>query len=258
MIRTELFAPLLAVDADSVIAAIIAIFSVIGWIIKVVSSSQQTPAAPVKGANPKPVNRPKSIDDEINIFLEEVGKPGTDAKRPAEAGQRARGERKRGPQERSRGAAPARPVPASPSQRRKATTSIGRELRQPEGEPSAPRSPAEKSAGRMSRPGEAIANRSSPASGNLGNQVQQHLQQYMADRISTQVSNDLSPRIAETVAAHLGTVDPPPGAATVARPPTHPLLIAMRNPESVRQGMLISLILGPPVSRGGQRSPLAR
>lgn len=258
MFPNELPAPVLAVDADSVIAAIIAIFSVIGWIMKVVAGSQQGQAAPVKGAKPKPVNRPKSIDEEISIFLEESGKPGAEAKRPAEGSERPRGDRKRSPVERDRGSASPRPTPASQSQRRKGTTSIARDLRQPSGESPAPRPQPEKPAGRHARPGEAIANRSSPVSANLGSQVQQHLQQYMAERISTQVSQDLSPRIAETVAAHLGTVDPPPGAATVARQPAHPLLLAMRNPETVRQGMLIGLILGPPVARGGLQIPRAR
>ena len=70
------FAPVLA-DHDAVIAVIVALITVVGWIANLISNkNQKTPPA---ANRPRPPARPRDerLQKEINIFMEETGKPGS-------------------------------------------------------------------------------------------------------------------------------------------------------------------------------------
>jgi hypothetical protein len=213
------FVPILA-DAEAVIAAIVILVTIIGWVANLVSNKNQK--GPPVANRPRPPARPRDdrLQEEISIFIEDAG------------GQRSR--------QGSRGGATARPGPAA---------------RNPQGKrPAAP--PQPKKPPRRPRPGEEISTRHAPVTETLGTGVKQHVSQTMSERVSQEVQQRLAPRVEEKVAEDLGT--PVTTGATRASlpadpapPPIKPERFAelLRNRTGVQQAIVLNLILSPPAYR---------
>lgn len=219
--------PVLAVDLDTIIFLLAGLFGVISWLYKVLTGQANQPQV---GNRPRPPVKPRDpqVQREIDIFLEDVApgrRPQAGPARPAE------------PVRPPVAAPPRKPVPrparlAKPREAAKAQAA-------PAGRPQAP----EKTA--RVRPGQEVAQRAAPGSRDLGAGVQQHLQQYMAEKISKEVSQHLPNRVQASVAEHLGSAAPatPPPTPQVA--PAARIAAMMRNPESMRQAMIVSMVLAP-------------
>lgn len=210
--------PLLFADADAIVTIIAIVIGIISWIIKVISNAKQA-GPPVAQKGRAPVRpRDDRLSQEISIFLEESAKPGADS-RPSKA--------------------PARPAQRPPPAAAKSAK------RRPAAAP--PEQPAKKPPRRLV-PGEEVASRHLEPKRDLGDTVRKHVQEHLADNVAKEVSQHLKSRIGESVAEHLGTSGTP---APSSAPPTskaQSLVQSLRNPETLRQGMIINLILSRPRS----------
>lgn len=82
-------------------------------------------------------------------------------------------------------------------------------------------------------------------SSNLGAGLREHVSTYMqSDRVDKEVRKDLQSQIAAAVQADLGA-RPASATAGIATPP-HPLLLLLRDPQGIRQAILVQEILKPP------------
>lgn len=216
------FVPILA-DHDAIIAVVVALITVVGWIANLISNKNQK--APPAANRPRPPARPRDerLQQEINIFMQDSGKPGsrtTTAARPAAAKPRQVAS---GPQAKSR------PVVAAP-------------VKKP------PRRP---------RPGEEIANRQAPVTDKLGSGVKQHLSQHMTERVEHDAQQRLGSRVAETVEQDLGPATTSGSRSNRPMPAPPPAALPglaagyadlLRNPATLRQAIILNLILAPPVA----------
>jgi hypothetical protein len=212
------FVPILA-DAEAVIAVIVILVTIIGWVANLVSNKNQK--GPPVGNRPRPPARPRDerLQEEISIFIEDAG------------GQRSR--------QGSRGVSTARQPAAS---------------RNPPGK-RPPASPPKKPA-RRPRPGEQMATRQAPVTETLGTGVKQHVSQTMTERVSREVQQRLAPRVEEKVAEDLGPLVTT-GAARAASSPAPALprvgperfAELLRNRSGVQQAIVMNLILSPPAYR---------
>jgi hypothetical protein len=212
------FVPILA-DAEAVIAVIVILVTIIGWVANLVSNKNQK--GPPVANRPRPPARPRDerLQEEISIFIEDAGR------------QRSR--------QGSRPGAAARQTPASRNPPAKRPAAVP------------PKKPA-----RRPRPGEELATRHAPVTETLGTAVKQHLSQSMSERVSQEVQQRLAPRVEEKVAEDLG---PPvtTGAARAASspgpalPPVRPERFAdlLRNRSGMQQAIVMNLILSPPAYR---------
>jgi hypothetical protein len=216
MTSTALHIPVLAA-ADSVWAAVVILITIIGWIANLVSNKNQK--GPPVATRPRPPARPRDdrLQQEINIFIEEVG------------GKKSR---------------PAPGRPAAPA------------ARQTAGGKSRPAVPSGRPPARRPRPGEEIATRQAPITETLGTGVKRHVSQQMADRVAKEVQQRLAPRVEEKVAQDLGTplnTGAAPSAVTVlpaARAERFAELL--RNRSGMQQAIVMNLILSPPLARTRQ------
>src|SRR5262245_32610537 len=151
--------PLLA-DVEKILGAVVVIFWIVGWLIKLVATQNQK--NPPVANRPRPPARPRDerLQEEIDIFIQEVSPQRTPPRRPA-------------PQSARPAPPPARPTP--PTARRKPIVAT-------------PAPPAPPKPPRRVRPGEEIATRAAPVTQDLGTGVKQHLTQYMADKVSQEVA----------------------------------------------------------------------
>jgi hypothetical protein len=214
-------APIFAADADAIIAVIVALITIVGWIANLVSNKNQK--GPPVANRPRPPVRPRDdrLQQEINIFIEEAGpqrarpapqRPVIPASRPVAGGQRAPAQGKARP-----------PAPAKPARR--------------------------------PRPGDEIATRHAPVSESLGAGVKQHLSQQMTERVAQEAQQRLQSRVEQKVELDLGpaVTAGPSGRATPA-PPAQPVersarfASLLRNPASLQQAIVVNLILSPPAS----------
>jgi hypothetical protein len=209
------FVPILA-DAEAVIAAIVILVTIIGWVANLVSNKNQK--GPPVANRPRPPARPRDarLQEEISIFIEDAG------------GQRSR--------QGSRGGASARQAPAT---------------RSPQGK-RAQAPPQSKKPSRRPRPGEEISTRQAPVTETLGTGVKQHVSQTMSERVSQEVQQRLAPRVEEKVAQDLGTPVTTgatrPALSADSPPPVRPERFAelLRNRTGVQQAIVLNLILSPP------------
>jgi hypothetical protein len=219
--------PLLAFDENTIVGMVVAVIWVLVWLVKLVTgqNARDTPAAP----RPRPAARPRDekLQDEIDVFLEEVG-----------------GKRK------NQGTRPAARPPAP------AKAAAGKKPAQ--------RPPANKAApplARRVRPGQEISTRhiEDPAK-KVGDRVQQHLQRHMAERVTRETATHLPHQVDRSVVEHLGATTAAGPSAAAAAQPAGPadatavprgakLAELFRNPATVRQAMVVSLILSPPPGR---------
>ncbi|MGQ0634331.1 MAG: hypothetical protein ACT4QC_06965 [Planctomycetaceae bacterium] len=215
MYHLTAFAPLLAVDLDTLIPILIAV----GWLISVIvkMASGQAQKGPPVANRPRAPARPRDdkLQQEIDIFIQEVS--GRKPSRPTVA--TPTGSQKPAPKP------PVKAPPATP-----AAKAALRGATPPKALP--PARPARPP--RRVKPGAEMASRQAPVSSGLGNHVRQHLKDYMAEKVSVQVAEDL------------GAPQPATAPAPVAEPKFVELL---RSPANLRQAMVLNLILAPPPAR---------
>lgn len=221
--------PLAAFDVDTVIGFVFVVFWVIAWLFKLATGqAQKGPPVPNR---PRPPVRPRDekLQEEIDIFIQEVG-PKKAVRRP--------------PTSAARPAMPVRPAPTGQKPKP-----------QPEKAPASARP-----APRRVRPGEEIATRHMPDTDqNMGAGVKKHLAQHMAERVTQEAAAYLQPKVEQSVAEHLGrpttgVTQPAPAApgTGASRPATRSgggFSELFQNPSSLRQAMVVSLILSPPPGR---------
>jgi hypothetical protein len=210
------YVPILA-DAEAVIAVIVILVTIIGWVANLVSNKNQK--GPPVANRPRPPARPRDdrLQEEISIFIEDAG------------GQRSR--------QGSRGGGAARQAPAP---------------RNPPGK-RPPAAPQPKKPGRRPRPGEDIATRQAPVTETLGTGLKQHVSQSMTERVTQEVQQRLAPRVEEKLAEDLGTpvTTGAARAASTPGPAIKPERFAdlLRNRTGVQQAIVMNLILSPPAYR---------
>jgi len=213
-------APLLLADFDSIIGILFVVFWIVAWVLKLVAShAQKGPPATVR---PKPANRggDDRLQEEIDIFIKEVNPKKTSRRPPA--------------------AQP--PVPVKANRSRKPPLKSATESGVPAAE------------SKRSKPGQSISQRHIPTGEKLGEGVQQHLQQHMRERVAREAAVFVGDSVDQSVEQHLGQPTAPglgnlAAAPTPGAPKPHRLVESLRNPASLRQGMVLSLILGPPPGR---------
>ncbi|MBS0263671.1 MAG: hypothetical protein JSS02_17140 [Planctomycetes bacterium] len=209
---------LLLAAGDGVAAVVVAVITIIGWIIKL-ANSQKTKAPPVS-SRPRPAARPRDtrVAEEINIFVED---------------------NTRGSQRPNRQATPpARPQPVS--------NKASRRQQQQQG-----------GGKRKARPGEELSRRHAPVAENLGGGVSQHLRQHMPERVEKQAEQRVAPHVDEKVAADLGAAVATsttsllggPNPAAMVKSPAARMAELLRTPAGMQQAVVMNLILSPPPGR---------
>lgn len=251
-------------DAEGVMTVMFALFAIVSWVIKLVNAAKGEPEAP---ANKPKAPRPRSLEDEIANFLKEVNTRKGEGAQPAAPADRRQAaevifEDRPAPfQPIEPRPAAARPVEARPAAKRPAKPATAGSAGGKTGKgqrPAKPSNPKAESADRTTKPlgSQAVAGaekRVAAHASELGQGVQQHLKSHMAERIGQMVTQDMAPRISESVASHLGSVSGSPGAATVAKVPQHPLVAELRQPQTLQKALVASLILAPPRALASRR-----
>ncbi len=216
--------PVLAVKEDAIVAVIVFVITVIGWIMKLAGSKTQK--GPPVANRPRPPVRPRDdkLQQEISIFMED------------NAGRRNKG-------------TPSRPSPAA---------TRPQQQNSPQGKRRSAGTAAPVSR-KKGRPGEEIASRQAPVAQNLGTGVKQSLSQHMTDRVAQETQQRLAPRVEEQVGLDLGnsvtsgsarpSLATPPRAAESPRAERFAELL--RSPAGVQQAIVLNLILSPPPGRTG-------
>ena len=197
-------------------------------------------------AEPAPApRRDNPFRNEIEAFLEDVGR-----RRSPSGGPPQRGEAERGAV--STGPPPARPVvrqqpPKSMSVPLQRTA--GSSVRTKSEPPKAVAQAAPQTA--APRPGAEMALRKAPVSDDLGAQIRAHLSHYLdSSQLSQRAKADLGSAVDRAVREHLGnaTAGGPQGQESLnaAAEAGAPFLALLRNPSGVRNAILINEILGRP------------
>jgi hypothetical protein len=231
-----------------------ALFLIVGGILKKVAESREK-AERMKSATKPPVNptatlpkRDNQFRNEIEAFLEEVGRKRTGREQP----QGPVAERRNAPVEPPRARPVSRPEPMKslPPVVPTATSVRAKPAPPKAAVPPSPTAPAPQ------RPGSEIASRKSPVSDDLGAQIRAHLAQYVdSSRMSQRAQADLGNAVERAVRQHLGQTatsgagDNDERLAAVSA--SSPIASLLRDSTSVRQAMVINEILGRP--KGLQR-----
>jgi len=229
--------PILAFGFDDIGTIIAIVIGLIVWLFNVVNQKKQPPP-PVRPQR-KPAQRPAGADrlsNEIDRFLREVG------------GAKQAGGRK--PQQEpsdielveevvSRKPPPPRRNNPQPRPPRRVATTVDDEP------PKRRRKPL----------GSEITQRHISDPNELGSEVREHLSDYMEDsRIDESVESHLGHNISESVAQHLGTTSTKPTSEN--RPSTDAaqnIVALLQNPAGVRQAILLSEVLSPPLASRQKR-----
>lgn len=226
-----MFPPIVAIEVDTILGFVFVVVWVIAWLFKLATG--QTQKGPPVPNRPRPPARPRdeNLQDEIDIFIQEVGPKKATRRPPAATG---------------RPPATAKPGTAGPK---------------PQPQPAKTSAPATRPAPRRVRPGEEISSRRMPdTEQSMGAGVKQHLSQHMAERVSKEAAAYLQPKVEQSVTEHLGRsttagvaqLTVPAPATAVSRNAMHSgggFTELFQNPTSLRQAMVISLILSPPPGR---------
>ena len=202
-------APVMAVGGGELVPLIMFAVFAISWVLKLITSNKQPAEAPVRRPG-KPVRpREERVEDEIDIFIQEV-----DQQRQQQPQQRPRQQPTRPPAKaRSARRRPEPPPPAPPPTRRR----VGEEMeRKPLGDPKL-------GGGVRSAAGGIVAGE---------RQLDRGVEQHLSDRIE------------QSVERHLGTFSGNTVVKAQATPASR--LRLMLRSGSARQAILLNEILSPP------------
>jgi hypothetical protein len=205
---------------------------------KVAESREKTIRAnTVSKTPPTPPKKDNPFRNEIEAFLEEVGKRRAGGERPG------RPSNDRGPSD----VATTKTLPPKIEPTRKPVTlrpATASERNKPE-----PIKTVLVPAGPPARPGDEIAARKAPGSEDLGKQIRSHVATYLdASRMAVQTQSDLGNGVERTVRQHLGetvNVANKEQSADTAMDGSQ-IVALLRNASSVRTAIVINEILGPP------------
>jgi hypothetical protein len=227
--------------------AIFAAVMLLGSILKKVAENREK-AMRSNTPNPNtgtktPPTAPKKDNpfrNEIEAFLEEVGKRRATGERPG-----------RPPGDRSPREVVLTKVPPSPQTGSVRKAVVLRPVASGDREKTEPPKTVVVPSGPSGRPGNEIAARKAPGSEDLGKQIRSHLAQYLdSSRMATQTQNDLGNTVQRTVRQHLGDTmtagDSAPNAAAATQSEGSVIAASLRNPSRVRSAIVINEILGPP------------
>ncbi|HET6323052.1 MAG TPA: hypothetical protein VFG04_00015 [Planctomycetaceae bacterium] len=195
------------------------------------NTAGKVPPAPAKKDNP--------FRNEIEAFLEEVGKRRT----VGGPGGRPAGDRVANDALLAKTVAPPR---IEPPRKPVMLRPVASTERKPEPAKAVAVAPAP-----ATRPGDELASRKAPGSDDLGKQIRTHLSQYLdPSRMTTQAQSDLGNAVERNVRQHLGNTVTVGTAdqEQAAQPPSPASAIVplLRNVSSVRSAIVINEILGPP------------
>lgn len=226
-----------------------ALILIIGSVLKKVAESREQ-AERMKSAKKPPANPPASLPkrdnqfrNEIEAFLEEVGRKRTGREQP----QGPVAERRNPPVEPPRARPVSRPEPMKSFP---PVVPMETSVRTKPAPPKAAASPPP-AAPAPQRPGAEIASRKAPVSDDLGAQIRAHLAQYVdSSRMSQKAQADLGNAVERAVRQHLGqTVTSGTGEKNERPAPvstSSPIAALLRDSNSVRKAMVINEILGRP------------
>ena len=243
------YAPTLAAGIGDLIWVVVVIVSVITWIIRTVQGTNQQLPPPVQ----RPGRRREERDDEIDSFLEQVNRtqPPNRPARPAES-------RNQAPATRSKSAT----VPPTPAKQRQPA----RQLSEPLQSSQSARLASDQNAAR----------RTNVTTQDLGTGMQQHLNEYMGERVAKEARRDMGPGLLQPAQPKSGgqsaglskpsnsrsdqgtpilasmpnpeDADSNSAKAARAQVRTDLLLHALRNPQMIKQSIVVQEILGRPKS----------
>ncbi len=215
---------LLAVGLEEIIGLIVVVLTILGSLVNFLSGKNQPQQPrPQQRRPPQQPMRGDKISNEIEVFLQEVTgrKP---PQRPAE-----------------------RPVPrqVSPPEQPPAPRRVVAPRPAATPKPAPERKVLQPVA---TQPSTSLSDRIPPGSQDLGSSVRTHINEYMdPKRLEKQVAADMRDTVAATVQAHLGQFsgDELTGVrkekSKVQK--MHPLVALLRNPDGVRQAILIKEVL---------------
>lgn len=209
-------APVLA-DVEGAYAVLVIVITVIGWVAKLITNKNQK--GPPVINRPRPPARPRDerLQQEINIFMEDVGKG-----RPGQGARSGAGKQ-----------------PPAPSAQRKmaGAKKAARRAR-----------PGENIAARQAPVTETLGTSVKEHTGKyLSDKVSEEVKQRLAPRVEQKVEQDLglsaAMDAAQQAAKPFSGVPSPPGPQR--------FIELLRNPATVQQAMVLNLILSPPAARKG-------
>jgi len=243
-----LFAAPFGVD-DLITLAFFVVMAIVS-LIRYIAGKNQPQAQPPKVrkvARPA-APRDEKISNEIEVFLQQV----TGRNKPAEP-------RQQPPPKPAVVREPPRERP--PLRKRSVPTGVpvAEPPRSAQSKPLAPlgEAPGAKPAAALSRPGAELAERKGPGSLDLGTGVREHLSTFMdPNRLERRVQQDMKPEVEAAVQAHLGQfgAEMPRFAEQLSHAKPHPIVQLLRDPQGVRQAILIKEILERPTVKGRRRS----
>lgn len=218
------------IDVEAIITVFMLLAGFISWLVKQVNDQKVKNPVPKPGARPARPAAPRNekVFEEISVFLEQTdqrpkGQPVRQVKPPARS-QPAAGRK-------------------APMGKVRSASTKSKPLVAPLSEPSTPHR----------TPGGDIARRKLTGSEQLGSQVRERVANMQKSRVESNVAQDLRSHIAADVRADLGDFSATPSSAssvpgTATATPVKPQAIAdfLRQPGSMRQAILLNLILTPP------------
>lgn len=210
--------PLLAVDVNTVVGAIVFLVWVVSWLAKAIG--RNNPPGPPVANRPRPAARPAEgkLQKEIDIFIQQMGGKKSPPRPTAPA---------------ARAPASKPPAQPQPAQRRPPRPPIDSKSA------SLPKPPTRE------RPGREIATRQAPGSGLLGTGMQQQLKQF-GDKVTQEVTPHLEHRVEQHVEQHLGKIGPSTAVANPTAVSDHRTIEFLKNPANLRQAMVVNIVLSPP------------
>ncbi len=225
--------PVFGAGIQELIALVFVLVSVIGWVIRQVQGNNQQMPPPVQRPGKR---REERVNDEIDNFLQQA-KRNQEPNKPPEVARPQVANRPKPPG--NRGPAPQRQA-AKPPQPAPAPVQESRRIRD--------------------------ENPARPAGSNLGASLNQHVREHMAERIVKEAQRDVGQDIKDSVQKHMGSVSRPAyGSTNPTRVTTEELFAAnaapavgtccvraeklkmlLRNPESIRQAIIIQEVMNRP------------
>jgi len=221
---------------QEVIFVIVAVVSVISWIIRKMKGDN----GPVQQPVPRP-GRPRAqrVDDEIEAFLKQQG----GGKRQERQAEPARPQQQR--------QQPQRPRPPGKS-----------------GQPAVSKTPPPRAPQPPPVASPNVADRPNVISGDIGGGLRDHLKDYMTERIAQEARQDVGEGVRASVQQHLGQAGTPwrtPEAPAPAKQPGPPSQARVStccnirrdliNAENIRRAILVQEVLNPPRSRRRYQKP---
>lgn len=205
--------PILA-DIDSIIGLIVVAVWILGWILKVISGQNQK--GPPVANRPRPAARPRDekLQDEIDIFIQEVG-PKKQTRRP--------------------------PAKATGQQRPQSTPGKAA-ARAPQRRPR----PGEEIATRH------VADSEKKLGTGVKQHLQQHMAERVSRETAAHLQHNVDKSVAEHLGQRSGESQAkvPATAADAAKPPQEGRYAELfRSQANLRQAMVVNLILSPPPGR---------